>query len=113
MVIQQGEVRVEMIDGLPVNMADLVPVTVGPKGYVVAHSERGHHHIISGGTVLERVKDVPAGMRIFYAILDDPQALIQDAPHAHEQHALSPGVYEVRISREFRSMLGQARQVQD
>jgi len=62
--------------------------------------------------VLEK-PDAPAGMRILYAILDQPAALIQSADKPHGQHQLQPGIYEFRIAREFDPFLEQARMVAD
>jgi hypothetical protein len=66
-----------------------------------------------GVIVMERTADVPAGMQILYAIVDKPAQLRQDAANAHETHDVSPGIYEMRIAREFDPFLQQARRVAD
>ncbi len=109
---QQGEVRIVKIDALPENIKT-VPAEKVAAGYVVAHSESGHHHCVTGGDVMERTSNVPAGMKIFYAILDEPEKLVQDASHAHGHFDLSPGIFEFRISREYDPFSDQARQVAD
>ncbi len=109
---QQGEVLIIKIEALPENI-ETVPVKRGPKGVVISHSESGHHHLLTGGDVMERTSAVPAGMQMFYAILDEPHALIQDAASAHGGYDLSPGIYEFRISREFDPFAEQARRVAD
>lgn len=84
------------------------------KGFIISHSKSGNHHILTGGAqVLERVENVPEGMRIFYAILDNPEQLIQDAPVPHGHYDLDAGVYEFRIAREYDPLLKKARQVAD
>jgi hypothetical protein len=109
---QQGEVNIREIASLPEGM-ETRPVERNQKGYILSHSERGHHHILTGGDVMERVNNVPSGMQIFYAILDKPEALIQDAIDSHEKFDLIGKFYEFRISREFNHFLQEARRVAD
>lgn len=80
---------------------------------IISHSESGHHHVLDRAVQVLEKPDAPAGMRILYALLDEPAALIQDAPDAHGQHALDPGVIEFRIAREYDPFTEQARQVAD
>lgn len=110
----QGEVYVRKVQSLP--KGKMNPVGSERKFLIVGHSERGHHHgFHDDGSVevLERTEKVPAGMKILYAIVKNPTALIQDAPNAHESIALDPGIYELRISREYNPFAEQARQVRD
>lgn len=109
----QGEVTIIKIDALPEKMQTKA-VGRGTSGFIVSHSESGHHHCLTGGDVMERTSDVPAGMRILYGILDAPGALIQDAPgKPHESYDLSAGIYEFRISREYDPFAEQSRIVGD
>lgn len=108
----QGEVTIIRIDALPANMATK-PVGKTSKGFIISHSEQGHHHLLSGGDVMERTNDVPAGMQIIYAILDAPGRFFQDAAVPHGEYELNPGIYEMRISREFDPFADQARGVAD
>ena len=109
----QGEVNIRKVDAIPDGMASVAP----EKGLlIVGHSESGHHHgFRDDGAVqlMERTKDVPAGMKILYAIVKNPTALIQDASAPHDMIALDPGLYEFRISREFNPFTEQARRVAD
>lgn len=110
---QQGEVHVRPIDAVP---AGLKPVAAEKNGMVIiSHSETGHHHVLDGASVevLERTENVPAGMRILYAIVREPTALIQTAPDAHADMTLDEGIFEIRISREFDPFAEQARRVAD
>ena len=111
-VVQQGEVRISRIDSLPEG-AQTRAVARSQQGFIISHSESGHHHILSDGDVLERTDNVPSGMRIFYGILKDPQVLFQDAPGAHESQDLDAGVWEFRVSREYDPFADQARMVAD
>ena len=109
---QQGEVRIIKIDAIPEDMETKKADRVA-KGYVISHSESGHHHVLTGGDVMERTSGVPAGMQILYAILESPEALIQDAAVPHGGYDLEAGIYEFRISREFDPFAEQARRVAD
>lgn len=109
---QQGEVRIVKIDAVPIGVQTRKADCVA-KGYVISHSESGHHHVLTGGDVVERTDRIPAGMQIFYAILDKPEQFVQDAANPHGGFDLPPGVYEFRVSREFDPFAEQARRVAD
>lgn len=108
----QGEITIIQIDGLPAGMTTAAAEKTG-KGWIISHSESGHHHLLTGGEVMERTSNVPAGMKILYAVLENPEALVQDAATPHGTHNLLPGFYEFRIAREFDPFLEQARTVAD
>jgi hypothetical protein len=80
---------------------------------IISHSESGNHHLLDAGVDVLEKPDAPEGMRILYALLDKPARLFQDAPDAHGAHVLAPGLYEMRIAREFDPFAEQARQVAD
>ena len=109
---QQGEVRIVKIDALPEGMQTKTPDRVA-KGFVISHSESGHHHCLTGGEVMERTDNVPAGMQVFYAILAKPEEFVQDAANPHGGYKLDPGIYEFRVSREFDPFSEMARRVAD
>ncbi|MCS3690899.1 hypothetical protein ABIF26_006401 [Bradyrhizobium elkanii] len=109
---QQGECRIVKIDTLPIDMKTRKAQRVA-KGYVISHSESGHHHVLTGGEVMERTDKVPSGMQQFYAILDAPQKFIQDAANPHGGYDLDPGIYRFDVSREFDPFAEQARRVAD
>lgn len=108
----QGEITIIKIDALPEGITSK-PVERNAAGYIISHSESGHHHVLTGGEVMERTNDVPAGMQVLYALLDAPASLVQDAPVPHGGYDLEPGIYEFRISREFDPFAEQARRVAD
>ena len=113
MVKQQGEVHVRRVEALPEGLS---PASIEKSGvYIVSHSESGHHHVLDAACVevMERTRDVPAGMAILYAIVREPTALSQTAANPHGQIDLDPGIYEMRISREFNPFAEQARRVAD
>ena len=108
----QGEITVFRVSELP---KGLVPLAQNDRAGrpIISHSESGHHHVLDrAATVLEH-PEPPAGMRILYALLEEPTALIQDADKPHGKHDLPPGAYEFRIAREFDPFTEQARQVAD
>lgn len=108
---QQGEVRIIKIDRSPECKTKAVNQT--DKGFIISHSENGHHHLLTGGDVMERAENVPEGMKIFYGILDKPESFIQDSANPHGGFNLEPGIYEFRISREYDPFSEQARRVAD
>jgi hypothetical protein len=108
---QQGEVLIVKIDALP--EMESKPAERTNKGFILSHSESGHHHVLTGGEVMERTSNVPAGMQILYGILDAPEKVVQDAANPHGGYDLDPGIYEFRISREFDPFAEQARRVAD
>lgn len=109
---QQGECRIVKIDAMPKGI-ETKQVERVAKGYIISHSESGHHHLLTGGDVMERTDKVPAGMQVFYAILDAPAEFIQDAANPHGGFALDPGIYRFDVSREFDPFAEQARRVAD
>lgn len=108
----QGEITIIRISALPANI-ETKPVERTAKGWIISHSESGHHHLLTGGEVMERTDKVPAGMQVLYALLDQPVSLIQDAAAPHGGYDLAPGIYEMRIAREFDPFAEQARRVAD
>ena len=107
----QGEITIFRIQTMP---EALVPSTEGKtdSGFIISHSESGHHHILSGcDNVMERVSS--HGMKSLYALLEEPGELFQDAATPHETHTLPAGIYEFRIAREFNPFTEQARRVAD
>ena len=108
----QGEITIFRVSELP---AGLIPFGEKDKRGrpIISHSESGHHHILDRAVAVLERPNPPAGMRILYALLEEPTALIQDADTPHDKHDLEPGAYEFRIAREFDPFSEQVRQVAD
>jgi hypothetical protein len=108
----QGEITIIRIDAIPAG-AKLKPAERAPdgRGWIVSHSESGHHHVLDGGEVMERT-DGDFVTRL-YATLTEPARLLQTAAAAHEPYVLPPGVYEFRLAREYDPFSEQARRVAD
>ena len=111
-VAAQGEITIFRVDQMPVG---LVPFADKDRlgRPIVSHSESGNHHLLDASVDVLEKPDAPEGMRILYALLDKPTRLFQDAPDAHGEHLLEPGLYELRIAREFDPFAEQARRVAD
>lgn len=101
-IAAQGEAFFRRVDTVPsVKMNKIQP----EDGVViVAHSETGHHHVMNseGVTLMERAEDVSEGLRILYMIVDKPSVLEHlRTTDTHEPILFNPGVYEVRLQREY------------
>jgi len=108
--IQQGEVYIRRIASMP-DTAGTTEVKKTDKGFILSHSESGNHHLLTDGELLERPP--LNGMDRFYAILENPEKVIQDAANPHEAQNLPAGFYDIRISREYDPFTEQARRVAD
>jgi hypothetical protein len=108
----QGEVTIIQFDKMPEGI-QTKPVERTTLGWIISHSESGHHHILTGGEVMERTNNVPEGMQILYALLDDPADLVQDAATPHGKYEGLTGIIEFRIAREYDPFAEQARRVAD
>lgn len=108
----QGEIYIQKIDIAP---EGLVAVAAEHGKFVISHSESGNSHVIDfaeGVTILEK-HDAPTGMRLLYALLEQPAVLRQDAATPHDAIVLEPGIYAMRIAREYDPFAEQARRVAD
>lgn len=108
----QGEITIIKIDAIPEGIETRKVERIG-KGWIISHSESGHHHLLTGGDVIERTDNIAPGMQVFYALLTAPASLIQDAQVPHGGYDLEPGAYMFRISREYDPFAEQARRVAD
>lgn len=109
----QGEITIRRITSGSVAGKPL-PLENGK--LIIGHSETGHNHVLEHArgatvTVLDRA---PEGMKILYAILTEPNALIHQRDHdTHESISLPPGEYEFRIAREHDHYAALARKSMD
>jgi hypothetical protein len=96
----QGEISISKIARLPTGVRAM---TAENGQFVIGHSESGHNHVLTlGKAKVFESTDAPAGMRILYAILEEPNALIHERSFdTHEPISLPAGVYEFRVGREF------------
>lgn len=112
---QQGEVRIVRIEGDYKSEIEENHLEKNANGQnIISHSESGNHHVLEKPVEVKKIKSRREGLDIFYAILDEPNALIQDAGQgAHEKIELPAGQYEFRISREYDGWTEKIRRVAD
>lgn len=111
-IAAQGEITIRRVESIPDGCKPMKPE--GGK-FIVGHSETGHHHVIGahGASVVELDRP-PEGMKVLYAILENPTSLDHLRGHdTHESIQLEPGAYEFRIAREFDHYAELARQSAD
>lgn len=118
-IAAQGEITIRRLGDVPDKRtvrAGCTPLALENGRIVIGHSETGHHHVLSSNNgaeviVLDRP---PEGMRILYAILENPTSLDHLREHdTHDSIMLIPGEYEFRIAREFDHYAELARQSAD
>lgn len=111
LIAAQGEVNIFKLDSKP--KGEMKLVKANNKGeYIIAHSEQGHHHMISGGNVYD-MGVIGEGMQTYFVELEKPEKLYQDASVPHEEHLLDAGYYEIRNAREYNPFADQVRAVLD
>lgn len=110
-IANQGEIRIDRVSEVTGKTTPFTEKNV--KGYIISHSEQGHHHILGGDVEVMEKTEAPAGARILYAIVKEPTKLFQDAAVPHDPVNLDPGIYEMRIKREYDPFAEQARRVAD
>jgi hypothetical protein len=110
-VAAQGEITIRKIAKMP---DAVIQLALEHGKMIIGHSETGHHHVLERPAKVMVAKTAPDGMRILYAILDEPNALIHERDFdTHEPIKLEPGVYEFRIGREYDPYAEIARQQAD
>lgn len=102
-IAAQGELTIRRIGNLSTSIpGGCSPLTAERGKFIIGHSETGHHHVIDAiGSSVSVLDRPPEGMRVLYAILENPASLDHLRDHdTHESVSLDPGVYEIRIARE-------------
>lgn len=112
-IAAQGEITIRKIVSVPKGCS---PLALESGQFVIGHSETGHHHVLDRvkGCKVSVLDNPPEGMRILYAILENPTLLKHQRPFdTHAPIELDPGVYEFRIAREYDPYGELARQQAD
>jgi uncharacterized membrane-anchored protein len=115
----QGELRVYAISELPADIGNHRPRRNAEGAFILAHSEKGHHHVLGGNvdviehTEVQQMGSQSLAMRTLYAIVQEPTSLRQTAANAHVDVMLEPGLYAIRADVEFDPFADQIREVQD
>lgn len=107
-----GEVNFLKIESGSVNINGLEEVKPDDQGFIVGHSESGHHHVLEREGV-KMYRGTEAGMAVLYAILENPVALKQDAGDPHAKQTVEPGEYIITNNVEYDPFTEQARRVAD
>jgi hypothetical protein len=95
----QGEITIRKIAKLPKAVAKLAKEN---GKVIVGHSETGHHHVLERDAQVFVATSAPDGMRVLYALIEQPNALVHERSFdTHAPIALEPGIYEMRIGREY------------
>ncbi len=105
-IAAQGEITIRRIGDVPAKRSRVgcTPLALENGRYIIGHSETGHHHCLdrNDGADVMVLDKPPEGMRVLYAILENPTLLVHLRDHdTHEPIQLLPGEYEFRIAREF------------
>lgn len=109
----QGEVRIYKLDRLPPGLSRAQIEHAGGLP-IISHSERGHHHVLTGDCDLLEGPDVLPGMKVFYAILKSPGGLFQDAPEPHGEYNFAPGdIIKFEMDIDFNPFSDKARRSAD
>lgn len=108
----QGEIMIFRVNELPVGLKPMSERNDNNLP-IISHSESGNHHVLDRAVEVLEHPSPPEGMRILYALLDEPTMLVQDADLAHDSHMLDAGYVEFRIVREYDPFIEQARIVAD
>ena len=103
----QGELRIYKISALPEGIGNKSPDLDVKGNFILAHSEKGHHHVIGGNVdvieheVEQKIGGQSLAMRTLYAIVKEPSSLHQTATDAHADIMLDPGIYAIRADVEY------------
>lgn len=117
-IAAQGEITIRRVGNLPKDRklpSGFTAMKPENGKFIIGHSETGHHHIIDAiGAVVGVMDRPPEGMRVLYAILENPLSLEHLRPYdTHGAQMNDPGVYEFRIAREYDHYAELARQSMD
>lgn len=95
----QGDLLLVRVEGLP---AGLERVEAEGGGYVVAHSETGHHHTVFAAPGVEYYRVPTDPMTCYLSVGGAGVELVHHRPHdTHESIQLSGGTYLLRRQREW------------
>lgn len=98
----QGDFIIRRIKEIPTNV---VPVMPRADGFVVAHSETGHDHVMTMEGVTAYKSDKITNdndlYQLFFAVEAPAEINHLRSFDTHETLTVSPGLYEVRRQREY------------
>jgi hypothetical protein len=118
-IAAQGELRIYKINAIPEGIGTSRPEKTASGQFILAHSEKGHHHVLGGAVdVLEHVETKQVNgqsiaMRTLYAIVEAPTKIIQTSLDRHADIALDEGYYAIKTDVEFNPFAQQIQQIKD
>lgn len=107
-----GEVNFFRVSGGEIDLQNTENVEPSKNGFIVGHSESGHHHLLEAEGVTMR-RGTERGMEILHAIVKSPVHLKQDAGSPHSEQIVEPGEYIITNNIEYNPFSEQARRVAD
>jgi uncharacterized membrane-anchored protein len=115
----QGELRIYRVLSLPTDIGNRRPQQNSQGAYILAHSEKGHHHVLGGAvdviehTEVQKIGTQSLAMRTLYAIVKEPTVLRQTAFDSHQDILLDEGLYAIRADVEYDPFADQIAEVRD
>lgn len=97
----QGDMLITKIDKLP-NDIQIQPMTPEEGYHILAHSETGHHHIITDNQV-EFYSHANDNF-VAYLVVNNPEGALIEHKRSFDTHApikVNKGIYEIRRQREY------------
>jgi len=106
-IIRHGEVILKPVSSIPENAKK----EKSTKEYIVAHSETGHHHILTG---LLPFVVYNSGNDVYLEVKDDARLWHnKTGKDVHAEHNIAPSVYKVIIKKHFDYFRGALERVRD
>lgn len=94
----QGDIYIRRVEALPPDLDRVAPES---GRVIVTHSETGHHHVMSGGTV-EMYRPKQNFDWDAWLVVKESTPLEHLRSHdTHEPIMFEPGIYHVRRQREY------------
>ena len=95
----QGDVMIQRINQLPEGLTAAAPEK---DGYVIAHSETGHHHVIAARPTVKMYR-LPEEIYEAFLVVEDAPAVLEHhrSFDTHEALSIPPGNYRIRRQREY------------
>jgi hypothetical protein len=107
-----GEVNFLKITGGSVDVKTLEPFEPENGVFIVGHSESGHNHVLDRVGV-QMYQGIEKGMKVLYAIVNEPVSLKQSAGTPHAEQVVTPGQYIITNNADYDPFTQQARRVAD
>lgn len=116
MNINHGENAIIKISELP---AEAKPVTKDDAnwlktGYIIGHSESGHHHVLETTEKLNSGFDIYVNAdEIFFKVVNEAKVVHKKSFDIHQPVTIEPGIYKVVRKSEYDPFAKVIRQVWD